>query len=225
MTTFKLHRSLNAALALVLAAAVPACTTEDGRGDVVITKLVPPDLLEGGCILDPNREENAGVIVDLDRLPAGGTFRRGAVVENRLVANRTASGRLNTNDFEAQTARVKISFPDPAFAGGAIERRIPVHGLVQASGSRAVSVEAIPAGVMDTLRGMALPASGVGTIRIATRLEGNLLDGSTIQSSQYEYVLAVCKSCLPPAPTSCPPGQTLTATCTPGTNEGSATCQ
>lgn len=228
LTILNGQRPMRLALVAALSAVAAACTTKDERGDIVLSKFVGPKANGASCSLEPGTAETAGLVADVNRTPF---VRRGAIVENRLASNANpAVGRLNTNDFEAQTARIRVTFPDPGYAGATIERTVAVSGIAKAGSSQAVLVEILPNDVVAALKGKALPASGFGTVRVATRLEGNLLDGTTVQSTEYEYVLNVCQGCLvlPPCTASSDggtPTTTPTVSCSPGTNDDTATCQ
>ena len=208
-------------LAAALAAALCGCTTKDERGDLVVTKMVRPTITSGvgiACELNVTTSELAFGSVDPAVAP---TYLLGAVVENRLVSNANSTqGRLNTNDFQVEQARVRYEFPDASFNPSIGEQTTPANGLIKVSGSGAVGVNVFPPGVITILRG-ALGAS-VGTVRAKLRLEGKLLDGSSIKTSEYEYTVRVCNGCGTPAPrcvaptptpVSCAPGQDSDVAC------------
>jgi len=224
MTTTFHPKMMKTALALVALATLGACTTKDERSDLVITRIIPAKLSGTGasatCLVQPTDLENSQVTVDLNLTDS---LVRGVVLDNRLSSN--ASGvqnRLNTNDFELQNERVKITFPDPAFSGPAIERSIPVAGVFPVNTATATGVTLFTPEMGALLRAIALPASGRGTIRLAIRFEGNLLDGSSVQTTEREFVVQLCKGCIDNS--ACPAGAARNRSCTPGTSDDTNTC-
>ncbi len=174
------------AVALALCA---ACTTSSERGDIVAIKIVEPTASTGtttGCVLDTGTPELTFGSFD----PSLATsYTMGLVVENRLASNaNTASGRLNTNDFQVEQARISYELPDnPKTIVATIgEHVVPANALIPASTTGVAGVVLAPADVIALLKGQQ------GDIRFKVRLEGRLLDGSGVNSSQYEYVARVC---------------------------------
>ena len=157
MPTSLCFRSLRAAATLALAAAA-ACLTKDERSDLVLTKLVQPTAA-AGCVLDPSSAESSHIRVDLTSAPE---FAVGAVVENRLANNANVlTGRLNSNDFISRQARLHFEFPDSSYGGASIgDLIVPVSGVVPAAGRSALDIPALPYAAIQTLKAVALPASG-----------------------------------------------------------------
>ena len=149
---------------------------------------------------------------------------RGLLVSNRLSANTSAGpGRLNSYDFEAQSARVRITFPDPSYPGATIERTVPASGLVGQGSNAPLGLQIFTPEITTLLRAVPLAAGKIGTVRVAIRLDGNFLDGSGVQTTEREYVIGVCQGCIG-APGACTTG-TRQKSCSPGSSDDSNVCQ
>ena len=223
-TTFQPKMMMKTALALAAFATLAACTTKDERSDIVITRIIPAKLSGSGasatCLVQPTDLENSLVTVDLNLTDS---LVRGVVVDNRLSSNANgAQNRLNTNDFEVQNERVRLTFPDPAYPGTTIERLVPISGVFPVSSATAIGATLFTPEMGAALRAIALPATGRGTIRLAIRFEGNLLDGSGVQTTEREFVVQICKGCLDTS--ACPTGAARNRSCTPGTSDDTNTC-
>jgi len=185
-------------------ALLAACTTNNQRGDIVITKVVRPTLVESACIVAPTTDELAFGGIDPN---VATSYVMGVVVENRLPFAVQGTNRLNTNDFQVEQARVSYE----VLAGGALaleEKVTPANGLVKAGQSKAAGTVLMPDDIVTLLRG------GSRTVRLKMRLEGRFLDGSSAKTSQYEYAIKACAGCGPAAPV-CGVGETA-VTCAPG---------
>ena len=214
---------MKTAVVIALAAALSACSTKDERSDIVITEVIKATVVGGtGCGFDAQTAETFNQVQDIT---VTDFYNRGLVVDNRLTSNaNAATGRLNTNDFEVQSARVKITFPDPAFQGTAIERTVPTAGLAKVAASTALGVQLFTPEITSLLRAIPLAAGKLGTIRVAVRLDGNLLDGSGVQSTEREYVLSICQGCIG-TPGACTGTGARQPSCNPGSNDDTNTCQ
>jgi hypothetical protein len=219
LTTSLRIRSLGPALAASIC--VLGCTTNGLRGDLFISKAVRPTLAGGAtgssCELNAGTAESAFGSVDPNVAPV---YLIGLVVNNNLANNgNAAAGRLNTNNFQVEQARINYDFPDPAFHPSIGEHVVPANGYVQSGQTQAVGVQAFPSDVIGALKGAL--AGGSGTVRIHTHLEGRLADGSSIKTAEYEYAVKICAGCGTPAPVcaspknpvSCAPGQDADVAC------------
>ena len=117
---------------LVIAAALAAgCTVRnDERSFLVGTKIIAatknPDATATNCLYNPATAETVFGAFD----PAFG-YVHAVVVENRLPANGTGPGRINTNDFQVEGATVTTDvLLGPAQSIGA--QTVPANGLIKA---------------------------------------------------------------------------------------------
>jgi hypothetical protein len=207
-----------------MALAAVACTTDNERSDLVITKAVRPTIVSssgGSASCEVNTGTSEATFGGLDPTLAT-SYTMGLVMENRLSTNANpVVGRLNTNDFQAEQTRVDYEFPDPAFQGSVGEHVTPANGLVPTGSSAAIGTVLIPADVIATLKN-STSGGNVGTLRIKARVEGKLLDGSSVKTSQFEYTIRVCTGCGPALPTCTAPAKAFI--CAPG-QDSDAVCQ
>ena len=191
--------------------AAAACTTSTDRPDLVAIKVVKPTLLTGSTGGGVSCEINAGTpelsFGSFD--PGVALYFLGVVVENRLPNNgSTAVGRLNTNDFQVEQARISYDFPDPAYRPSIAEHIVPANGLIKTGTTGVVGVQLAPADV-DTALKAALSGGQLGTVRFKVRLEGKLADSSSFKTSLSEYTAQVCTGCGTPRPVCTAPKQAV----------------
>ena len=189
-------------LTLICAALLSAaCTTKNENGFLVITKIVAPVAaagVGGGCTLSASTDEPVFATVNPSVPPTSTKgFRLGAVVENRLTPNGNVTlGRLNNFDFVVEQAVVDYE------AAGTVavsipQQIVPANGLVKANGSSPVGIDLFAPGTTG------VPGPGT-SIRVVFHFEGKLLDGSTVKTSEYEYIVTTCGTAACDITASCP---------------------
>jgi hypothetical protein len=173
--------------ALLLAA---ACTTNERNGGLVVTKIVegtPATGATGGtsCTFNAGGAESL-----LPNYNVGGSTEAAAagfVVLNQLINPTTLNTALNTatNTFSPHQAVVDYEIP----GANVPQQIIPVSsGTVATNSSAAVLVELFsPTAVQTAIAGLTDTF-----VRTTTRIEGKLDDGSTVSTSEHEFVIHVC---------------------------------
>lgn len=176
---------------LLLAALLAAsCTTNNENGILVITKVVAPTVTLGGgsttCTYSPTSDETIFATFNASVPPTSTHgLRLAAVVQNRLAPNGSnIGGRLNNFDFLALQAVVTYEGVGAA-AVSIPQQLIPLTGTVPANGTAAIGIDFFPPGTTG------IPGPG-STIRLVFHIEGKLLDGSTLKSSEYNYIVTTC---------------------------------
>lgn len=174
------HGILLCCAALVLG----SCTTKNQESFLVLQKAVSPKssaALDGG-------NPNAGCTYDASSSPAAiegfwptEDFALGLVLANDLSDNSNPNtGRLNTNVFNATRARITYESTDGSFIN-IPEQSTPTQGQIDSTTVGVVVAVLIPAAVTAQL-------ATVTSVRLHVRVEGELLDGSTVTSSEYLMV-------------------------------------
>ena len=179
------------AILLVLAAA--GCRIKN-NASLIITKMIPPTATalgsglaqQLGCTFDPASPE---FTPDLAFNPLETRGRIGAVVNNTSATTAAVNPVLRTDasTFLPHQAVVTYEFIN---AGGATapsgETIVPTSGIEVPSSSSAVVGVAIFSGVNFT----GFPNGGF--VRTTMHLEGKLVDGSTVHTSEREYLFQIC---------------------------------
>jgi hypothetical protein len=164
----------------VLALALSSCTTKGERSDMVLTAVVlakftqdpaPAPAGQGTCACPaPGALETGDVAFSTYFSPC-------VQLENRLPNNGDGKTRLNTNDliienlqvYYESTTSTPLTVPPQTIA---------TTGFVPAGGKLTLGAFLVPATV-------ALPT---GPVRVHFYLDGRLLDGSKVRTSEYEYI-------------------------------------
>ena len=135
------------------------------------------------CTLSPGDVETSFLAVN----PAENTGTVGVVVLNQALPNITNPLlRVDTNTFLPHQAVVDYE----VIGGGAsiLEKTIPATGATvpSAGGLGSIAVQMLPAG--------SVPATlAAGTfIRTTFHIEGKLVDGSSVHTSEREYLFQIC---------------------------------
>jgi hypothetical protein len=175
-------RALHLAVSALLISSA-ACTTNGGNTFLVATKVVmatgtidPVTKLCVGATLSASSPE---VLPSFK--PGTELFGLGIVVDNRLPTTVTSVNRLQSNDWVADTAVISYE----STGSGAVnvpERTYSWQGYVPASAS-AVTTGRLISSTDSTLLAAAT------SIRIRMHLTGKLNDGSTAQTSDYEFLV------------------------------------
>ena len=169
------------AIPALFAALLGSCgSTHGGNTFVVATKVIQPSgtidattKLVTNCIVSADSPE-----VLFPTFNGTDSLALGIALENRLQA--IATTRPESNDFVAEVVVVNYESTD----GNSIavpEQRLPVQGFVAAGNKGAVYGTLIPA----VLGSGALKGK---TVRVHLYVVGRLNDGSTVKSSDYEFI-------------------------------------
>jgi hypothetical protein len=170
-----------------------ACSTNNQRSDLVITKVIEATDTGTGCVFSTTADE----LVFSTLNPTTNVGEIAAVVENRLSDPSSFNPLLRTNSAQFQPHQVVVDYEVlPRTAGapppyGPIPRQIVAAGgvVVPTGGSGTVGAPLFLPGV--------LPA-GAATgdiIRTTFHVEGKLADGSTVRTNDREYLFRICTTC------------------------------
>jgi len=165
-----------------------SCSTKNKNSALVITKVVlgtattdPGPPVTTTCAYDTGSVEFDFAQID-PAANTGGTM--GVVVQNNLIDPSTLNGGLRTN---SATFHAHQAVADYEVIGGSTvtQQLIPVAGSVATGTSGALLVpffSPIPATMLS------------GIIRVSFWIEGTLDDGSTVRTSQREYIFVTCST-------------------------------
>ncbi|MCA1827523.1 MAG: hypothetical protein LC689_11390 [Myxococcales bacterium] len=175
------------AILLVLAAA--GCKIKN-NASLVITKVVAGTAVTTGagggaaCTFNPGDVETDF----LGYNPTENTGTLGVVVQNAILPSTNVNPALRTDaeTFLAHQAVIDYEIVGQGAVGG--ERIVPVDGAVPTGGTAPVIVPLLPAGAVP-----ATVAPG-SIIRTTFHIEGKLVDGSSVHTSEREYLWVVCAS-------------------------------
>lgn len=169
-----------------------ACSTNNQRSDLVITKVVEADGTSGACVFDSATDELTFSTLN----PTSNVGEIAAVVENRLSDPTSLNPLLRTNTALFQPHQVVVNYEVlPRTAGAAapyaIPRQIVAAGgvVVQPAGTGTVGAPLFLPGVLP-----AAAATG-DFIRTTFHVEGRLVDGSKVQTNDREYLFRICTTC------------------------------
>jgi hypothetical protein len=168
------------ALALV---ALASCTTDGGNTFIVLEKLIVPTGTPDATGQCASMKLTADLPEDL--LPgfaAGTAFWRGLSINNRLPSTVQGTTRLVSNDFFAESAVVSYEAAGSSGTATVPTRTVAVQGKIDTGSKGAVYGELISA--TDTVALAAL-----GKVRVHVYVKGKLNDGTTVQSSDYDFVV------------------------------------
>ena len=170
-----------------------ACTTNGGRSDLVITKVV--EATGGGtgpCIFSSSTDELALSTID----PAANVGEVAAVVKNNLLDPSAINPDLYTNSAQFQPHQVVVSYEALPRAPGAAAPYVIPQQIIAAGGV------VVPQGGTGTVAAAlflpgVLPAGFAAgdIIRTSFHVEGKLADGRTVSTSQREYLFRICTGC------------------------------
>jgi hypothetical protein len=163
------------------------CSTKNKNSAIIVTKIIagtvsgtPPNLV---CTFDPSAKETDFIRVD----PSLGSGLMGVVISNQMVnpatnplsgnsVLRTDSTTFNQHQVVAQYQVLRTSTT--------VDDVIAVSGLsINASGTAPVLTPFFNPASVRTLS---------GTIRVTFHVEGRLDDGSTVKSTEHEYIFLTC---------------------------------
>ena len=175
-------RALNQLVIPALSAALLAsCTTHGGNTFLLATKVIaatgtldPLTKLITGCKLDPGAKELAFPAFDTTNALA-----LGIVLENRLAATATVT-KPESNDFVAE--KFVVNYESTGTGSVSIsEQSLPAQGYVTAGGIGVAVGLLMPVSVETAL-------TGLSSVRIHVYVVGKLSDGTTVKSSDYEFI-------------------------------------
>jgi hypothetical protein len=173
-----------------------ACTTKGQNSAVVTTKIV-----QGKSSGSADAGPGAGTLcafapgdTEIDNVPLGpGSFGLiGVVVDNRLLNASSVNPLLRTNSNDFQPHQAVVSYE--VLGGGSVNSAttIPAAGMaIPGGGTGVVPLTLFPSGFAAASAGIA----GGTYIRVTLRIEGKLTDGSTVKSSDREYIFLSCPAC------------------------------
>jgi hypothetical protein len=177
---------------LLAAAFAAACTTQNNSA-LVITKVIPPKAATSTttppvttCSFDPTDQEFTFLPINL----AENQGNVAAVVLNSIPpTNADNTLNLDASLFLPHQAVVRYEFATPA-GGAAFANNpaiIPVSGLAVAGGTSAtVGIPLFPSGSVTG----SVPDKTF--IRATYHIEGKLLGGANVHTSEREYLFQVC---------------------------------
>ncbi|TMA22224.1 MAG: hypothetical protein E6J88_14600 [Deltaproteobacteria bacterium] len=177
-------------IAILLALAAAGCKIK-GNPSLLITKVISGTLTAATtsapalCTFDPGSTE----IDFLPYNPVENTGNVGAVVSNTILPTTAVNPTLRTDAATFLPHQAVVDYE--VIGGGASigEKIVPAAGAEVPSGTSApVLMHLLPAGT--------LPAGlAAGTIiRTTFHVEGKLVDGSTVHTSEREFLFEICTS-------------------------------
>lgn len=186
---------MNTRTILLAAAFAAACTTQNNSA-LVITKVVPgkevtvtstttPPVTTTHCEFDPAADELSFVPINL----AQNDGLVGAVVNNFMPATNSANSlNLDAAIFQSHQAVVRIEFPTGTPAGVSVQNPIivPVAGVVSSGQVASFPLPLLPRGAITGT----VPDRTF--IRATFHIEGKLLGGSSVHTSEREYLFEAC---------------------------------
>lgn len=176
---------------LLAAAFAAACTTQNNSA-LVITSVVPAKAETSTttppvttCTFDPKAAEISFLQINLAK--NDGTM--GAVVNNFMPATNSANSlNLDAAVFEAHQAVIRVEFPSGTPAGVSVPNPIivPVAGVVSSGETASIPVPLLPHGAISG----SVPDKTF--IRTTFHIEGKLLGGSSVHTSEREFLFQAC---------------------------------
>ncbi len=175
-----------------VALCVGSCSTKNQNSELEIQKLIPPttsEALDAAGAATSCSYSAATAEYTFQSFNTARDFSVGIVIKNNLTQNGNPSlGRLNTNDFLAMQAITTYESTDGSLVN--IPQQVePIGGVAAAGGTLTTAAILIPAAVAAQL-------STVTSVRLHVRIEGRLLDGSTISTNEYLPVAVPTSSSL-----------------------------
>ena len=174
------------AVLLVLLAA--GCKVQNNAA-LVIGNMVPGKLQTttgttgGACLFDPGAQE-----VDFLPLnPAENTGTMGVVVQNQIQATSSVNGILFTDSSMFLPHQAVVDYEVVGVGAVGSQKVVAVSGAtVPGGGKGSVITPLVPAGSVP-----ATTAPG-SVLRVTFHLEGKLVDGRTVHTTEREYLFVIC---------------------------------
>lgn len=161
-----------------------------------------------------------GIVFDAGRSAASGSpWITYVVVNNHLEDNSDAEvGRLNSNKVRVEEVILRIK-PKGGWTFGEQKKRLQVTGMMIDSGGTLIqSVPALDAEMAAMLleQGTIGDRGQMASVSLSFQVKGRLLDGTSIESNELDYVLSVCNECM----LGCPVGKVPMNICSPVQTDG-----
>jgi hypothetical protein len=155
----------------------------------VITKVIPPKATTTGsttsCSFDASGTDEFSY---LPFNPAENQGSVAAVVHNNLVDTATLNGVLRTDSNVFLPHQVVVNYEVVGGGGAPGQNIVPVSGLEVKTGDEA------PVGFL-IFNGVSVSGIAAGSfVRATFHVEGKLLDGSTVHTSEREYLFKICNT-------------------------------
>jgi hypothetical protein len=174
---------------LLLALLAAGCSTKGENSALVVTKVLAPkgsssaDAGAGSvlqCTSSPGDTESSFLLMGPDNFGS-----LGVAVDNRLKNPSDTNNLLRTNSADFYVHQAVVTYEMAAGTGSA------------PAGSTPPSGGAVPQGTSGSIGVVLFPSHLTGVsagsfIRASIHLEGTLLDGSTVKTSQREFLIQYC---------------------------------
>jgi hypothetical protein len=165
-----------------------SCNTNQGSASLLIIKVIeatPPAGGGTGCTFDPTTNEKTFSTID----PATNVGQVAAVVQNNLLDTSTLNPGLRTNTAQFQPHQIVATYevlPRPGTT--APPYTIPLQ-IIAVSGLTVQTGEQGTVGAAFFLNGVLPAGAAAGDfIRVTFHVEGKLIDGSTVKTTEREYL-------------------------------------
>lgn len=200
-----------ARMGLALAAGLLACvlsSCQDRDFGLAIVQVQPID--ESSCTVNTDRLvfQSQGIV----DLALRTSYRIRPLVENKMLSINTVKafgaedGRVDTNDIVLRSATIEYTTLDVLSAQITSPVVVPISGTVPVNGEIVFGVEVLNAEVMTQLRdadefllidqnGQARPKRSTINIIARVRIEGETLDGKSVESNEFLFPIEVCNGC------------------------------
>jgi hypothetical protein len=178
--------------------ALSSCTTNSKSSALVVTSVImgtpvlttlPDGSSSSSCSFAPGAQETEFPVFAVNNASNNGGSA-GFVVQNRLVVSANTNVVLNANSTTFSPHQAVVDYEIIGGGTSIAEQIIPVSGGSVASGGSAVVIIPLFLPTAALAAAKALPAVG-GVMRATVRIEGKLDDGSTVTTSEHEFVFAV----------------------------------
>ncbi len=190
-------------LAAVLAVSVAGCGDVESTGFLSLTQVSGLDFEEGDCGA-PNKTLVPALAYDAGVGTANGSsYLLGLWLQNSLVANDdtdgTSTGRINTNQIRIK--RIEVSFTDRELWGFLDEKiDVSMPFTLDTESEIGWPTDVIPLRyAKDMIENPKSPIrqerTGWTSLPIRIRAVGELLDGTKVESNEFDLTLSVCNLC------------------------------
>lgn len=192
-----MRKKLTTGLLATMVAAATACGMDENPS-LTLSEFRAIDPSGEGCTF--STEPRSGIIFDAGRAEATGTpWITYVVVNNHLENNADAEvGRLNSNKVRVEEVVLRVK-PTGGWKFAEQKRRIQVTGMMIDSGGTLIqSVPAIDRELAAMLveKGSIWERGAMASLSLSFQVKGKLLDGTSIESNELDYVLSVCNECI-----------------------------
>jgi hypothetical protein len=170
-----------------------ACSTNNQRSDLVITKVIEATDDGTGCAFDATSDE----LVFSTLNPTSNLGEVAAVVENRLLDPSSTNPLLRTNSALFEPHQVVVDYEVLPRTAGAPPPYGPIPRQIVAAGGVVVPTGGLGTVAAPLFLPGVLPAAAATNdiIRVIFHVEGKLADGSTVRTNEREYLFKICTTC------------------------------